>query len=170
MAQAPVYVNRTERFSSANFSPEEQMAQSRNMKIRAVPATPADDEPIAIPAEGEAPAAPGEAPFAANDAAAKPAKKRSRRPLIIGGVAVAALLAAGWFGYNYLTVGQYMVSTDDAYVGGDIATISPKLSGYVAKVDVVANQAVKAGDPLVTLDDGDYRIARDTALAQIDTQ
>jgi membrane fusion protein (multidrug efflux system) len=62
-----------------------------------------------------------------------------------------------------------MVSTDDAYVGGDIATISPKLGGYVAKVNVVANQAVKAGDPLVTLDDGDYRIARDSAAAQIET-
>jgi membrane fusion protein (multidrug efflux system) len=34
---------------------------------------------------------------------------------------------------------------------------------------VVANQTVKAGDPLITLDDGDYKIARDQAQAQIDT-
>ncbi len=63
-----------------------------------------------------------------------------------------------------------MVSTDDAYVEGDIATISSKLSGYVATVNVVANQIVKKGDALVTLDDGDYRLARDQAQAQIDTQ
>jgi membrane fusion protein (multidrug efflux system) len=54
-------------------------------------------------------------------------------------------------------------------VGGDIATISSKLSGYVGTVNVVANQTVKAGDPLITLDDGDYKIARDQAQAQIDT-
>jgi membrane fusion protein, multidrug efflux system len=35
---------------------------------------------------------------------------------------------------------------------------------------VVANQQVRAGDPLITLDDGDYKIARDQAAAQIATQ
>ena len=79
-------------------------------------------------------------------------------------------LAAGWFGTDWFFTGRFMVTTDDAYIGGDIATISSKLSGYVATVNVVANQTVKAGDPLITLDDGDYRIARDQALAQIDTQ
>lgn len=78
--------------------------------------------------------------------------------------------AAGWYGYDWWTNGRFLVSTDDAYIEGDIATISPKVSGYVAKVDVVANQHVKAGDPLVTLDDGDYRIAAEQAEAQIATQ
>ena len=95
---------------------------------------------------------------------------RSRRPLIFAGVGIIALAAAGYYGTQYLTTGRFIIATDDAYVQGDIATISPKLGGYVAKVNVVANQSVKAGDPLVTLDDGDYRIARDTAQAQIDTQ
>ena len=54
-------------------------------------------------------------------------------------------------------------------MGGEIETISSKLAGYVAKVNVVANQSVKAGDPLITLDDGDYKIARDQAQASIDT-
>ncbi len=66
--------------------------------------------------------------------------------------------------------GRFMVSTDDAYIHGDIAVISPKVSGYVAKVDIVANQQVKAGDPLVTLDDGDYRNALEQAEAQLATQ
>jgi membrane fusion protein, multidrug efflux system len=138
------------------------MAQSeKNDKVRPFP------KEVAAPGTGEGPAA----PQPANDVAAAPAaKKRSRRTIILGGVAVVALLAAGWFGYEYLTVGQYMVSTDDAYIEGDIATISAKLSGYVAEVNVVANQQVKAGDPLITLDSGDYRIARDQAAAQIATQ
>jgi len=168
MGQAFVYVNRTERFSSIIFRPEEQMAQSNTQKVRRFP-QPAD-ETVAIPAQDEAPAQAPATP--ANDTTPKavPAKKRSRRPLIFAGIGIIALVAGGSYGYHYLTVGQYMLSTDDAYVEGDIATISSKLSGYVAKVDVVANQTVKTGDPLVTLDDGDYRIARDQAAAQIATQ
>ncbi|HWT57858.1 MAG TPA: biotin/lipoyl-binding protein, partial [Rhizobium sp.] len=144
------------------------MAQSNTQKVRRFP-QPAD-ETVAIPAQDEAPAQAPATP--ANDTTPKavPAKKRSRRPLIFAGIGIIALVAGGSYGYHYLTVGQYMLSTDDAYVEGDIATISSKLSGYVAKVDVVANQTVKTGDPLVTLDDGDYRIARDQAAAQIATQ
>src|SRR6218665_3672364 len=157
--------NRTEQFSSMLQALEGAMAQSeKNEKIRQFPKVP-----VTSPGTGEAPAAPTGVP--ANDAEARPAaKKRSRRPIILGGIGLVALAAAGWFGYEYLTVGQYMVATDDAYVEGDIATISAKLGGYVAAVNVVANQQVKAGDPLVTLDDGDYRIARDQAAAQIATQ
>ena len=134
------------------------MAQSDNSeKVRPFPKAPAIAE---APVETAAPA---------NDVSPK-ASKSSRRPVILAGIGVAVLAAAGWYGYEYLTVGQYMVSTDDAYIEGDIATISSKLSGYVAKVNVVANQQVRAGDALVTLDDGDYRIARDQAEAQIATQ
>lgn len=100
---------------------------------------------------------------------AAPPQKKARKPILP--VLGLALLAAGaWFGYDWWTTGRFMVSTDDAYIEGDIATISPKVSGYVAKVDVVANQKVKAGDPLVTLDDGDYRIAAEQAEAKIATQ
>ena len=143
------------------------MAQSENtQKVRRFP-KPAVDESVAIPMLEEAPAI---AP--ANDVAPKaaaPAKKRSRRPMIFAGVGLIALLAGGYYGYDWFTTGRFMVSTDDAYVGGDIATISSKLSGYVAQVNVVANQTVKQGDALVTLDAGDYKIARDQAQAQIDT-
>ncbi len=137
------------------------MAQPENSeKIRAFPKSPATAEaPLTEPI------------VPANDTELKPAaKKRSRRPMIFAGIGLVALLAGGWVGYDWWATGRFMVSTDDAYVGGDIATISSKLAGYVAKVDAVANQRVKAGDALITLDDGDYRIARDQALAQIETQ
>jgi len=151
------------------------MAQSNTtQKVRQFP-QPTQEENGAIPLRDEAPATAPEVPAApvpANDAgpkAAAPAKKRSRRPLVFAGIGVIALLAGGYYGYEWFTTGRYMVSTDDAYVGGDIATISSKLSGYVATVNVVANQTVKQGDALITLDDGDYKIARDQAQAQIDT-
>jgi len=143
------------------------MAQSENtQKVRRFP-KPAEDETVAIPILEEAPAI---AP--ANDAAPKavtPAKTRSRRPMIFAGIGLIALLAGGYYGYEWFTTGRFIVATDDAYVGGDIATISSKLPGYVATVNVVANQTVKKGDALVTLDDGDYKIARDQAQAAIDT-
>ena len=103
-------------------------------------------------------------------AVVEPEKKRGGRRFMLPIVGLALLSAAGWYGYQWWTHGRFMISTDDAYIEGDIASISPKVSGYVAAVNVVANQAVKAGDPLVTLDDGDYLLAREQAEAQIVTQ
>ena len=99
-----------------------------------------------------------------------PVQKKKGKSFLLPIIGVALLAGAAWYGYDYWTTGRFMVSTDDAYVHGDIAVISPKVSGYVAKVDAVANQQVKAGDPLVTLDDGDYRNALDQAEAQLATQ
>ncbi|GAA4174420.1 HlyD family secretion protein [Shinella granuli] len=104
-------------------------------------------------------------------AVAQPAEpKKGGRRLVLPILAVALIAAGGWYGHEWWTNGRFMISTDDAYIEGDIASISPKVSGYVAMVNAVANQAVKAGDPLVTLDDGDYRLAREQAEAQIATQ
>jgi membrane fusion protein (multidrug efflux system) len=129
-----------------------------------------DFEVVDVP-RTEAKSPTDEAPAVAERAAADvAAPQKKRRKPILPVLGLALLSAAGWYGYDWWTNGRFMVSTDDAYIEGDIATISPKVSGYVAKVDVVANQQVKAGDPLVTLDDGDYRIAAEQAEAQIATQ
>ncbi|MCV9998346.1 HlyD family secretion protein [Pararhizobium sp. YC-54] len=100
--------------------------------------------------------------------AEKPAP--TRRKMVFPVIVIAALAAGGWYGYEWWTNGRFMISTDDAYIEGDIASISPKVSGYIEKVNVVANQHVKAGDPLITLDKEDYRIAADQAQAQIETE
>ncbi len=39
----------------------------------------------------------------------------------------------------------FIVSTDDAYVGAEMATISAKLAANIAGVSVVQNQEIKAG-------------------------
>lgn len=120
-----------------------------------------------------------EAPVGEKTATAKPAgpdgspgadaPKKKRRSLVLPILAVALVGAGGWYGYNWWTDGRFLVSTDDAYISGDIAVISPKVSGYVEKVNVVENQTVKAGDPLVTLDQGDYRIALEQAQANVES-
>lgn len=123
-------------------------------------------------ASSEAPVVPMQEPATGVAAPSAPvtSKKRSPRKAILPIVVLTAFGGGGWFGYNYYTVGRFMVSTDDAYIAGDIATISPKVMGYVKSVNVKQNQAVKAGDVLVTLDNGDYTIARQQAQATIDTQ
>ncbi|MGV8853156.1 MAG: HlyD family efflux transporter periplasmic adaptor subunit [Devosia sp.] len=137
---------------------ENEKIRSFPGKTKLVPADPAPLEPTPV-AEGPATVEP-----------AAPVTSASRRRLIIPIIALAALAGMAWFGYNYYTTGRFMVSTDDAYIVGDITTISPKVTGYVTKVNVVANQRVRAGDALVTLDDGDYRIVRDQAQVAIDGQ
>lgn len=110
-----------------------------------------------------------EAP-AAVETKAKPARKGLARRLVLSAIVLAALGGGAWYGHQWWIDGRFMISTDDAYIEGDITNIAPKVTGYVAEVNVAANQHVKAGDTLVTLDNGDYRIAAEQAEAEIATQ
>ncbi|WP_434711488.1 HlyD family secretion protein [Rhizobium sp. YTUHZ045] len=135
----------------------------------------AEEAKVAVIAEAptaealEKPAAPAQSVPAQGPVAA-PATAKKRRSPVLPIVVLALLAGGGWYGYEWWMNGRFMVSTDDAYIEGDIATISPKVTGYVAKVNVVANQEVKAGDVLATLDNGDYQNALDQANAQIATE
>ena len=96
--------------------------------------------------------------------------KQSIRPFLLGGVALLAGLAAAAYGYDWWTVGRFIESTDDAYVGGDITVIAPKVSGLVAEVAVTDNQPVHAGDLLIRIDDRDYRALLAKAEAAVAAQ
>lgn len=159
MEEKTLYVNRTERFSSSNFNQSPVRAMSATQRSTALRSnsTPVDRNEAAPAIDTDA----GEPHPALEAAVSKPKRRSPVLPAIL-----AALLAGGaWYGYQWWTDGRFMVSTEDAYIEGDIAIISPKVSGYVAKVNVTDNQVVHAGDPLVTLDGGDYQIAYDQAVA-----
>jgi membrane fusion protein (multidrug efflux system) len=94
-------------------------------------------------------------------------KKFNFRKLLLTGAAVAALAGASWYGWDYWTVGQYLVSTDDAYVKADSTTIAPKVSGYLQEVLARDNERVKAGQVLARIDNRDYRVALDQARADV---
>jgi membrane fusion protein, multidrug efflux system len=107
-------------------------------------------------------------PRQTSEAATPPVAVKNRlRQLLLAGTAVALLAGAAWYGWDYWTVGRYLVSTDDAYVKADNTTIAPKVSGYLAEVLVGDNQRVKAGQILARIDDRDYRVALDQAKADV---
>ncbi|MBO4223272.1 HlyD family secretion protein [Bradyrhizobium neotropicale] len=83
-------------------------------------------------------------------------------------VAVLGVAGIADFGYDYLTTGRYLESTDDAYVKADSTIVSPKVSGYIAQVPVSDNQPVKAGQLLAEIDDRDFRAALAQAHADVD--
>ena len=89
------------------------------------------------------------------------------------GLVVAILgmvIAAAWYGYTWWTVGRFMETTDDAYVGGDVTTIASKVAGFIDTIAVTDNQRVKAGDLLIKLDDRDYRAQLARAEANVAAQ
>ena len=84
--------------------------------------------------------------------------RRARIRKAILPVVLALVVAGGGLGgWYWWTIGRFIETTDDAYVHSDTAVISPEIEGYVHAVRVVDNQAVKAGDALVVIDDRDFR-------------
>ncbi|OOV89464.1 HlyD family secretion protein [Pseudomonas sp. MF4836] len=92
-----------------------------------------------------------------------PAPARRRKPLLFGALGLAALVALGVYAEHWWSAGRFIETTDDAYIGGDVTVIGPKVAGYIEQVLVSDNQRVQAGDLLIRLDSRDYRANLDKA-------
>jgi membrane fusion protein, multidrug efflux system len=137
---------------------------------------PSARRPSPVPDRVPAPADGGEtaAPLAPSGAdvgagSPKPPRRAATKVALALGL-VLALGAGGWYGHYWWTTGRYLVSTDDAYVGAKNATLAAKVTGYVAEVAVDDNAHVREGDVIARIDDGDYRLAAQTARDNIATQ
>ncbi|BAQ67285.1 secretion protein HlyD family protein [Rhodovulum sulfidophilum] len=85
--------------------------------------------------------------------------------VLIGVLGVVVVL----FAWHLPPFGGSEIRTENAYVRGNVATLSPQIAGYVTEVRVTDFQTVATGDILVRLDD---RIARQTvarAEAELDS-
>ncbi|KPF78939.1 hemolysin D [alpha proteobacterium AAP81b] len=98
-------------------------------------------------------------------AEAPPATSRRRRLFGIL-AAVLGVAALAYFAWDFF-IGSRRVSTDNAYVGAESATLAAETSGTVRAIKVMETQQVKAGDLLVVLDPADARIALDQAEANL---
>src|SRR5712671_2803915 len=94
-------------------------------------------------------------------------KKLNFRKLLMAGAAVAVIAGGAWYGWDYWTVGRYLVSTDDAYVKADNTTVAPKVSGYLREVLVGDNEPVKTGQVLARIDERDFKVALDQARSDV---
>ncbi len=101
-----------------------------------------------------------------------PAQNNGGKRRMFGRIALVALIAGALYGgyayIGYRNHGQYVQSTEDAYVRADGVTVSSKLAGYVREVNVRDNQSVTPGMQLVLVDPTDYRTRLSQAVAQVD--
>ncbi|MCA3777798.1 MAG: HlyD family secretion protein [Burkholderia sp.] len=97
----------------------------------------------------------------------RPVKQR-RVPWMRIAVGVTVVVVAAAV-LDWLFVLRFQESTDDAYVGGDVTVLAPKVNGFVDKILVTDNQRVKSGDVLVQLDARDYDAKLAQATAEVDS-
>ena len=102
------------------------------------------------------------APAAPNGSAGN--GKRKRLLLIVLGV---FLLVGIAFGAHWYLFGRFSVSTDNAYVGGNVVQITPQVGGTVVAIGADDTQFVKAGQTLVQLDRADAEVALQQAESQL---
>ena len=93
-------------------------------------------------------------------------QKKKKAFMIVGVVVVIGLIA----GYFYSGYRKTHVSTDDAFIDGNIHTIAAKIYGTVKKVSVNDNQPVKKGDLLVEIDPADYTARLSEASSAVGTE
>ena len=100
------------------------------------------------------------------DAAEKAARTAKRKRLFLAFAGGFALIGGGYYGYDTLVASHHVV-TDNAYVGADVAQVTPLIGGPVRDVLVQDAQQVRRGDILVRLDDTDAQIAVARAEAEL---
>lgn len=86
-----------------------------------------------------------------------------RRGLIVLAVLVGAVL----LGAYYALFLRYHVSTDDAYVNGNLVRLTPQISGTVVAINTDETQYVRRGQVLIELDPRDEKIALAQAKASL---
>jgi membrane fusion protein (multidrug efflux system) len=111
-------------------------------------------------------AAPDPAPGAASAPPTSASRMSALRKPLFALLAVVIVFAALAWGAYYLMIASHYITTDDAYVGADVAAITPQVAGQVAEVKVQDTQAVKAGDVLVVIDPADAKLAVASAQAE----
>jgi len=91
-------------------------------------------------------------------------KKRARMLLAL---TLLLVLAGAAYGVYYALVLSTRLETDNAYVGGNLVTLSSQVAGTVVAISADETQLVKAGAELVKLDPADAELALIQAAARL---
>ncbi|KQZ67992.1 MULTISPECIES: efflux RND transporter periplasmic adaptor subunit [unclassified Lysobacter] len=98
-------------------------------------------------------------------AAVAPSNGKRRKFLLIL-LAVVVIAAIAWTAW-YLLVARWHEDTDDAYVQGNIVSITPQSVGTVVSIGADDGMKVTAGQVLVQLDPNDAQVAYEQAVANL---
>ncbi|WP_244487695.1 MULTISPECIES: HlyD family secretion protein [unclassified Aureimonas] len=126
--------------------------------------------PAPLPDSSPSSAPPATQPASAVPVDPGPPKKLKAKPSTVLWMILVALVGAGIILYAW-RLGPFaspIVTTENSYVRGQITVLAPQVNGYVTDVLVTDFQEVKAGDPLVKIDDRIYRQQLDQAEASLD--
>ncbi|HEU0044342.1 efflux RND transporter periplasmic adaptor subunit [Sphingomonas sp.] len=91
-------------------------------------------------------------------------RARRRGLLILAGIVALAALAWAVMAFALGTPNE---DTDDAYVAGDVVTVTAREAGVVLAIHADTTQVVKAGQPLIDLDTASADIALARAEAEL---
>lgn len=92
---------------------------------------------------------------------------RGQTILRVGLIVIVPLLAIAGGAFWWLSGGRY-VSTDNAYVKAHIVQIAPEVSGQIRRVMTHDHASVAAGETLLTIESRPFRLALDSAEAELD--
>ena len=126
------------------------------------PTPPASLAPAPGPATVEPPAATGPSQWS-------PPRHPLRNTLIFFTLIVAGV-AMALYAWDVPPFSTYSQSTSNAFVKGHTTVVSPQVSGYITEVLVTDYDTVKAGQPLVKIDDRTFRQRVQQAEAQVAAQ
>ena len=102
-----------------------------------------------------------------NDNTAVSTENPGKRKTVLIAITAAFVLAGlGWAAYYKLVLSKEEV-TDNAYVGGNLVTLSAQVTGNVDEIRADETQMVKAGAPLITLNAIDADLALRQAEARL---
>ncbi len=94
-------------------------------------------------------------------------RAKSRKRALWGLILLFVLLALGYLVY-WVLIGRFYVSTNDAYVRGNLVTLTARVPGTVVSIAADNTDLVSAGEPIVVLDPTTARLrlrAATSALA-----
>jgi membrane fusion protein (multidrug efflux system) len=81
-------------------------------------------------------------------------QKKKKAMMVVVVIVIIGLIG----GYFYTAYRKTHISTDDAFIEGNIHIVSSRINGTVKQVHVADNQAVKQGDLLLEIDPADYNL------------
>ncbi len=113
-----------------------------------------------------APEKPGKPPPVSQLPPVPPPRRSGRRGLFIIASLAAVILIASVVAYYIVFIAPYE-TTDDAFIAGNVTFVSPRVSGPVVRLFIDDNQRVKAGDPLLEIDDRNYQTQLAEARANL---